>query len=120
MIDKEPGILGWIVAAVSWAIGHPYASWGGGSAFLAALWSTLKDGKGWCASFFASFLAVVITLSILAVMRKTGLHEEWMPLVGMLVGFVGADRIRSAILGAWDTRKNNLLNRNNDDLTGKN
>lgn len=113
MIDKEPGFTSWIGTAFSaaqiWITGHPYASWGGSTAFLAALWSSLKDGKGWCSSLFAAVLAIVITLSVLAVMHKTGLHEEWMPLVGMIVGFVGADRIRSAVLGAWDARKGKLI-----------
>lgn len=109
MVEKEPGILGWIAALGAWATSHPYASWGGSSAFIAALWSSLKDGRGWVSSLFGASLAVVITISILAVMRKTGLHEEWMPLVGLAVGFVGADRIRAAVLAAWDSRKNNLV-----------
>lgn len=105
MIEKEPGLYGWLTATIAWLTSHPYATWGSVTAFFAALWSALKDGAGWAASIFAAFLAIAITLSILAVMRKTGLHEEWMPIVGMLVGFVGADRIRAAVLGAWDSRK---------------
>jgi hypothetical protein len=58
---------------------------------------------------FGGVLAVLITLSVLAVMRKSGLHEEWMPLVGLVVGFVGADRIRAAVLDAWELRKNKLV-----------
>ncbi|SUW63281.1 phage holin, lambda family [Buttiauxella agrestis] len=108
MLEKEPGLLGWLSATGAWLLSHPYASWGSLTAFLAALWSALKDGKGWCASTFAGVLAIAITLSVLAVMRKTGLHEEWMPLVGMLVGFIGADRIRAAVVGAWDSRKIHL------------
>lgn len=111
MLDREPGILGWLSALAAWSTGHPYVSWGGGTAFATALWSSLKDGRGWASSLFGAALAVLITLSVLAVMRKTGLHEEWMPLVGLVVGFVGADRIRAAVLGAWDTRKNNLVNK---------
>lgn len=107
MLEKEPGILGWLASLGSMATSHPYASWGGGTAFLAALWSSLKDGRGWCSSIFGSVLAALITISVLAVMRKTGLHEEWMPLVGLAVGFIGADRIRAAALAAWDSRKNN-------------
>lgn len=109
MIDKNPDSLSWLSRTLQSAIAYPYATWGGSTAFLAALWSAAKDGKGWCASLFAAILAVVITLSVLAVMRKTGLHEEWMPLVGMLVGFVGADRIRTVVLGAWDARKSKLV-----------
>ena len=111
MLEKEPGVLAWLNALAAWAIGHPYAAWGSCTAFLAALWSSLKDGRGWCASLFGGFLAILITLSTLAVMKKTGLHEEWMPLVGLLVGFVGADRIRAAVLGAWDARKGKLVSK---------
>ncbi|SAF46381.1 phage holin family protein [Enterobacter kobei] len=114
MVEKEPGLMGWLTATLSWLASHPYATWGSITAFCAALWSALKDGAGWAASIFAAFLAIGITLSILAVMRKTGLHEEWMPIVGMLVGFIGADRIRAAVLGAWDSRKNDLVNRNDE------
>ncbi|MDK9356737.1 phage holin family protein [Lelliottia wanjuensis] len=110
MVEKEPGLLGWLTALGAWATGHSYASWGGGTAFLAALWSGLKDGRAWCSSLFGAALAVLITLSILTVMRKTGLHEEWMPIVGLAVGFIGADRIRAAVLGAWDSRKNMVSN----------
>ncbi|WP_336284193.1 phage holin family protein [Citrobacter arsenatis] len=109
MIEKEPSTLGWLNSVAAWALGHPYASWGSCSAFLVALWSSLKDGLGWIHSLFGAALAVLITLSVLAMMRKTGLHDEWMPLVGLVVGFVGADRIRAAVLGAWDSRKNNLV-----------
>lgn len=109
MVEKEPGILGWIASLASWAVGHAYATWGSITAFLAALWSSLKDGRGWVSSLFGGVLAVLITLSVLAVMRKSGLHEEWMPLVGLVVGFVGADRIRAAVLDAWELRKNKLV-----------
>ncbi|ELD3428712.1 MULTISPECIES: phage holin family protein [Enterobacter] len=112
MVEKEPSLMGWLAAALAWLASHPYATWGSITAFFAALWSALKDGAGWSASIFAAFLAIAITLSILAVMRKTGLHEEWMPIVGMLVGFVGADRIRAAVLGAWDSHKNRFNGEN--------
>lgn len=118
MIDKNPDSLSWLSRTLQNAIAYPYATWGGSTAFLAALWSAAKDGKGWCASLFAAVLAVVITLSVLAVMRKTGLHEEWMPLVGMIVGFVGADRIRTAVLGAWDARKGQVINSKEENKDG--
>lgn len=115
MNGKEPGTLGWFAALVTWALNHPYASWGSFTAFVAALWSSLKDGRGWCSSLFGGALAVLITLGVLAIMRKTGLHEEWMPLVGLMVGFVGADRIRAAVLDAWNVRKKRL---NGDNKNG--
>lgn len=118
-MEKEPGVLAWLASLGSWALGHPYLSWGGGTAFLAALWSSLRDGRGWCSSIFGSVLAALITLSLLAVMRKTGLHEEWMPLVGLLVGCVGADRIRAAVLAAWDSRKQHLKNFDNRSSDGR-
>jgi lambda family phage holin len=110
MFEKEPGLLSMFSAAADWLKDHPYGSWGVITAFLTALWSGFKDKHGWLSSIFGGVLATIITLSILAVMKKTGLHEEWMPIVGLLVGFVGADRIRAAVLGAWETRKGNLVN----------
>lgn len=108
MIDKDPSILQMLSRAGGCLVNHPYATWGGLSAFAMSLWASLKDGAGWLHSIGAGILAVLITLGVLAVMKKTGLHEEWMPLVGMLVGFIGADRIRAAVIGAWETHKTKL------------
>lgn len=105
MFEKDPGLWGWFASALAWVKSYPYLSWGSATAFLAATWSGLTDKHGWCSSLFGALLATIITLSILAVMKKTGLHDEWMPVVGLVVGFVGADRIRSAVLGGWATWK---------------
>ncbi|EEO9371570.1 phage holin family protein [Salmonella bongori] len=111
MIDKDHRVMGWLSTLVAWALGHPHASWGGITAFTFGLWSSLKDGNGWLSSLFLSFLAVLITLILLEIMKITGFHEDWMPGVGMIIGVVGADRIRMAILGAWEIRKNKLVNK---------
>lgn len=105
MLDKDPGLPGWVTALLAWMSGHPYVSWGGLTAFLVALWSSLRDGRGWLWSIFGAVLSVLITLSVLAVMRNTGLHEEWMPVIGLAIGFIGADRIRAAILRLWYGRR---------------
>lgn len=110
----DPNTASWFYSAVEWAQNHPYYSWGTLSAFFVSLWTSLSDGRGWIHSIFGAVLAVLITLSLLAVMKLAGWHEEWMPLIGMLVGFVGADRIRSAILGAWESHKGRLSGNNND------
>lgn len=115
MFEKDPNLLGWFGASIAWLKQHPYGVWGSITAFFTAIWSSLSDKHGWASSLFGGVLAAIITLSILAVMKKTGLHEEWMPVVGLVVGFVGADRIRAAILGAWESRKKSL---NGDNKNG--
>lgn len=94
---------------------HPYASWGGVTAFFVALWSSLRDGRGWLWSLFGAILAVLITLSALAVMRNTGLHEEWIPIIRVAVGFIGADRIRVAIHSVWYEYRNQVISKNTND-----
>jgi lambda family phage holin len=115
MVYKDPNTLTWLSRAIDWAFTHPYAVWGSLSAFLVSLWASLRDGYGWLHSLFGAVLAIIITLSLLALMRLAGWHEEWMPIVGMIVGFIGADRIRVAVLNAWENRKHNLVNNNDHD-----
>jgi len=37
MIEKEPGLSGWLSATGTWLLSYPYASWGSLTAFLATL-----------------------------------------------------------------------------------
>lgn len=82
MFEKAPDVWGWFSLSVTWVKSNSYLYWGSFTAFLAALWSGLCDKHGWWSSLFGGLLATIITLSILAVMKKTGLHEEWMPRLG--------------------------------------
>lgn len=77
---------------------YPYISWVGGTAFLVAYWTGMKDKHSWRASFFGGILSTIIAVSVLAVVQKIGLNTEWIPVIGLLVGFIGADRIRVLIL----------------------
>jgi|SRR5471030_1214075 len=97
---------------LQWLMGHPLAFFTGLSAFFISLWSGLQDGLKKSKAFLDACACVLITLAVVAVMKFGGMHSSWMPLIGVLVGFIGALRIREAILGAWETRKNKILEDN--------
>lgn len=85
------------------------------SAFVIAVWSGLIDGKGWGRSIFGGIICVFIAIALVAVLKISGMHSSWLPIVGVFVGFIGAERIRDAILGAWETRKSKLVDNNEND-----
>jgi hypothetical protein len=60
-------------------------------------------------SIAVSIISVVVALGLVAVMRSSGMNEDWMPIIGMLVSFVGVDRIRFSIRSAWDSRSKHIL-----------
>lgn len=102
-MNNNGGLSDLLYRAWLWLCSHPLGSWGAISAFVVSLWSDLGDGHKWIESILAGMVAVVATLSIIAAMHAGGLHESWWPAMGMLVGFIGVDRIKSAIRGAWDS-----------------
>lgn len=108
-MNNQDGLIGMIYKAWMWLIAHPLGFWTGVSAFLVALWSTLKDGAGWVESIAVSIISVVVALGLVAVMRSSGMNEDWMPIIGMMVSFIGVDRIRFAIRSAWDSRSKHIL-----------
>ncbi len=79
MFEKAPDVWGWFSLSVTWVKSNSYLYWGSFTAFLAALWSGLCDKHGWCSSLFGGLLATIITLSILAVMKKTGYTKSGCP-----------------------------------------
>lgn len=105
MIDKNPDLFGWLYRAFQWATSHPIFSWGVLTTFTAAMWSAWREGKGKAESFFSAIVATVFALSLLGVMHLAGLHENYIPIIGMIVGFYGADRIRSSIIEGLNALK---------------
>ncbi|WP_343529292.1 phage holin family protein [Yokenella regensburgei] len=112
MFEKDPSTHDWVTSLIAWAAHHyPYVAWGGITAFFFALWSSLRDGKGWLFSIFAAVLGAVMAISIIVGLKEAGVHTKWLPVVGMIVGFIGADRIRATLLGMWEIRKKRFMDR---------
>ncbi|MNB60001.1 hypothetical protein D3C81_31950 [compost metagenome] len=103
-MNNHNGFSELLYRAWLWVVAHPLGSWGAISAFVVSVWSDLGDGHRWIESIATGFVAVFVSLGLIAVMHKSGMHEEWMPVVGMLVGIVGVDRIKTAVRGAWDSK----------------
>lgn len=88
-----------------WLLDHPLGFFTGLSAFVVSCWSGLAEGRRGSRLLTGGIVCVLITLAVVGAMRSSGLHAAWMPIIGILVGFIGADRIRDAILSAWESRR---------------
>lgn len=97
-------IIDALYAISTWIKAHPYITWGIVSAFMISFWSSMKDRLRARVAVCDGVLCIIITLSLLAVMKLAGLHEEWMPVIGMGVGFIGVERIRQAIINGWEKK----------------
>jgi lambda family phage holin len=102
---SEPDWFSHLLQAGTWLADHPLGFFTGLSAFIVSCWSGLAEGRRGFPLLVGGLVCVLTTLAVVAAMRSSGLHASWMPIVGIFVGFVGADRIRDAILSAWESRK---------------
>lgn len=112
MSDKD---LVWWQTVLQHISLHRLGWFTGGSAFFAAVWAGLSDGNGLARSSFGGVICVLISLGIVAVMQTGGVYQTWTPLAGIFVGFIGAERIRDAVLAAWDSRKERLTQGKNNE-----
>lgn len=112
MSERDPG---WWASLLDSIIVHRLGWFTGASSFIAAVFSGLMDGKSWARSSFGGLICVIIALGLIAALHAGGLYQSWWPLIGIFVGFIGAERIRDAILAAWETRKSRIVEGNNDE-----
>lgn len=84
---------------------HVIAVFSALSSFFVSLWANRSDGRSIRESILHSIICVFITLAIIAILKMSGTHNSWMPGIGVVIGLIGAERIRSAVLGAWEHRK---------------
>lgn len=89
-------------------------SWGGFSAFMVSVWSDMGDGHGWFDSIATGFVATALALSVISGMQTEGMHQAWMPVVGMVIGFIGIDRVKRAFRSAWDNHAKKRLGADTD------
>ncbi|MFX2607052.1 phage holin family protein [Enterobacter mori] len=106
MSDKDPV---WWQAVISHIAQYPIAWFVGGSAFFSALWAGMMDGHSLARSAFGGLICVIIVMALVLIVQLSGFFQLWMAFVGIFVGFIGAERIRDAILVAWDSRKKRML-----------
>ncbi|EGT5658494.1 hypothetical protein JD793_004698 [Citrobacter braakii] len=106
MSDKD---FAWWQSVVQHVSQHRLGWFTGGSAFFAAIWAGLLDGNSLARSAFGGVICVLIALGIVSVMQTSGMYQAWMPLAGIFVGFIGAERIRDTVLAAWDSRKERVV-----------
>ncbi|MFX2611933.1 phage holin family protein [Enterobacter mori] len=94
----------------------PHCFFVGSSAFLSALWAGMMDGHSLARSAFGGLICVIIVMALVLIVQLSGMLQLWMAFVGIFVGFIGAERIRDALLVAWDSRKKRMLrDRHHDD-----
>ncbi|WP_114195623.1 phage holin family protein [Edaphovirga cremea] len=106
MNEKDPNLWS---AALDFLSQNRLMMFTGVSAFIISLWSSLNDGKSWARSIFGGIICVIIAFAVLEVMKSSGIQGNWLPVVGIFVGFIGAERFRDGVLNAWETRKQNVL-----------
>lgn len=73
--------------------------------FFTALWSLRKDSHGWRDAMEGAGIAVLIAVSIFAAIKGDESYIAYKCAIGLLVGFIGSERIRAAIVGAWESGK---------------
>lgn len=112
MSDKDPA---WWQSVIQCVTQYPIAFFVGSSAFLSALWAGMMDGHSLARSAFGGLICVIIVMALVLIVQLSGFFQLWMAFVGIFVGFIGAERIRDAILVAWDSRKKGILRGKNHD-----
>lgn len=96
---------------------HPLAFFSGLSTFAISCWSGAIEGLPPGRTFVNSIICVFCTLAFLAAFNEEGHHQLFLPLIGIVVGFVGAERMRNAVLNTWRLRSKRYGsgNKNNRD-----
>lgn len=112
MSDKD---FAWWQSVFQHITQHRLGWFTGFSAFLAAVWAGLCDGNSLARSALGGVICVLISLGIVAAMQIGGVYQSWAPLVGIFVGFIGAERLRDAALAVWDSRKDRIVKGKNDE-----
>ncbi|HCL5083868.1 TPA: phage holin family protein, partial [Salmonella enterica] len=80
---------------------HPLASFCGFSAFFISCWTGYVEKHTLLDVFMSGIVSVFSALSILDFLFKGEHYHLWLPLVGVIVGFVGPHNIRKMVLLIW-------------------
>ncbi|WP_316432373.1 hypothetical protein [Klebsiella pasteurii] len=81
---------------------HPLATFCGLSAFIISCWTGYVEQKSIYDTLMSSVVSVFSALSILDLLFKRSQNHLWLPLIGIVVGFIGPHRLRNTILVLWD------------------
>ncbi len=75
------------------------------STLIISFWNSFHEKCSRAEKSLEAISCAVTSLALLGFFKFSGLHEDWWPIIGIAVGFIGVARIRLAIISAWDSRK---------------
>lgn len=100
----EPQHLAFWEHTVVWIIVNAPSVYTALSAAGVSVLMTLKDGKGWIYTLTTAPVCGLIALGIIPLLQLFGLPDNAAPVIGPVVGFIGADKVREIILGIIEFR----------------
>lgn len=90
-----------------WA--HPLAFFSGVTTFIISCWSGLIDGLSSKRTVINALVCVLFTFALMGTVSREGHHQYWLPLIGVITGIIGAERLRDVILNIWVILKKRYL-----------
>lgn len=77
--------------------------------FATTFWTLRKDGTGLRDSLEGAVVGMLITFSVLSAIQGDETHKYFINFIGLVIGFIGPERLRAAIVGAWESGKLKLV-----------
>ncbi|WP_454889542.1 phage holin, lambda family [Serratia quinivorans] len=95
---------GFWVETMSWIADNAPVIYTAVSAFSIAAMMSIRDGKRWLYSLMGGLVCGLIALSLGGLLAHWGLPEKAAPVIGPVIGFVGADKLREIIISLIERR----------------
>ncbi|WP_208950153.1 phage holin, lambda family [Rahnella sp. ChDrAdgB13] len=93
-----------LAESVKWVADNAPIVYTAASAFSIAAIMSLRDGKRWIYSLMGGCVCAVIALSLGGVLDSIGFTKDVAPVIGPVIGFIGADKLRDIILAIVERR----------------
>lgn len=87
-----------------WVINNAPSVYTALSATGVSLLMTIRDGKSWLYTLTTAPVCGLIALGLSPLMVHFGLPDNAAPVIGPVIGFIGADKVREIILGVIERR----------------
>ncbi|EIV1878230.1 phage holin family protein [Salmonella enterica] len=91
-----------LINLANFFVHHPLATFCGLSAFVISCWTGYVERHTLFDVFMSGIVSVFSALGILDLLFKGGHYHLWLPLVGVIVGFIGPHNIRKVVLLIWE------------------
>jgi divalent metal cation (Fe/Co/Zn/Cd) transporter len=98
--------MGWLNEIIMFIFKHPIAFFTGIASLITSIWVSYYNNFPKTRMTLDAVLSVFISLAIIAIMLNDSYHLHWLPIVGIVIGFIGPERICNSIIGAWNAKKN--------------